>query len=78
MLTAVAAVLAIVVVRTITSRQETARTERRSSSSAGPGWYPDPLARFDHRYWDGTAWTDHVSKAGQMMTDPLSAMGEIG
>lgn len=35
------------------------------------GWYADPLARFDHRYWDGAAWTEHVSRAGQPQRDPL-------
>ena len=23
-------------------------------------WYPDPSGGGGHRYWDGTAWTDHV------------------
>ena len=75
---AVAAVLAIVVVRTITSRQETARAQRPSTSAPVPGWYPDPTARFDHRYWDGTNWTDHVSKAGQPTTDPVAGTGGVG
>jgi hypothetical protein len=22
------------------------------------------------RYWDGTAWTEHVSRGGQQYTDP--------
>src|SRR4051812_4193806 len=30
----------------------------------GPGWYPDPLGRFEHRYWDGARWTEHVSRHG--------------
>lgn len=25
-----------------------------------PGWYPDPHGEHQSRYWDGTAWTDHV------------------
>lgn len=36
------------------------------------GWHPDPLGRFDHRYWDGEVWTEHVSRAGQQLTDPLT------
>ena len=24
------------------------------------GWYPDPAGRFDVRYWNGHAWTEHV------------------
>ena len=26
-----------------------------------PGWRCDPAGRFDHRYWDGRGWTDHVA-----------------
>ena len=26
-----------------------------------PTWAPDPLGRFQLRYWDGTRWTAHVS-----------------
>jgi uncharacterized protein YxjI len=35
------------------------------------GWYPDPLGRHELRYWDGRAWTAHVSTRGQQsMDDP--------
>jgi hypothetical protein len=34
------------------------------------GWYADPAGRFELRYWDGTTWTEHVSRAGQQFTDP--------
>ncbi len=34
------------------------------------GWYADPSGRFELRYWDGAAWTEHVSRAGQQFTDP--------
>lgn len=34
------------------------------------GWYADPAARFELRYWDGGTWTEHVSRAGQQFTDP--------
>jgi len=37
------------------------------------GWYADPAGRFDLRYWDGSAWTEHVSRAGQQFTDPPTA-----
>lgn len=33
-------------------------------------WYPDPSGRYEHRYWDGTKWTDNVSRAGVMFKDP--------
>jgi hypothetical protein len=35
---------------TATTRPETAA-----------GWYPDPHGRPELRYWDGSAWTEHVS-----------------
>lgn len=37
-------------------------------------WYPDPTARHELRYYDGQAWTDHVSDNGQTSTDPLNPM----
>jgi hypothetical protein len=33
------------------------------------GWYTDPSARHERRYWDGTDWTAHVSDAGIAATD---------
>ena len=34
------------------------------------GWYADPAGRFELRYWDGLAWTEHVARGGQQYTDP--------
>ena len=34
-------------------------------------WHPDPMLRYELRYWDGTRWTEHVSRAGQTAIDPL-------
>lgn len=36
-------------------------------------WYPDPTGRHQLRYFDGAAWTDHVSDAGAVSADPLQA-----
>jgi hypothetical protein len=36
------------------------------------GWNPDPTGKHELRYWDGSAWTDHVSDAGVAGTDPLT------
>jgi uncharacterized protein YxjI len=36
-------------------------------------WFPDPKGRHQHRYWDGTAWTDHVSDNGITSIDPVDA-----
>jgi uncharacterized protein YxjI len=37
--------------------------------SPAPDWYPDPFGRHEMRYWDGKAWTAHVSTKGQAATD---------
>jgi uncharacterized protein YxjI len=34
-------------------------------------WYADPTGRHEHRYYDGTAWTDHVSDRGVTGRDPV-------
>ncbi len=39
-------------------------------STVPAGWYADPSGRYELRYWDGNAWTEHVSRAGQQFTDP--------
>jgi uncharacterized protein YxjI len=32
-------------------------------------WYPDPSGRHEHRYWDGTRWTEHVASHGRQSVD---------
>jgi len=44
--------------------------EPAPAPSVPAGWYADPAGRFELRYWDGTTWTEHVSRAGQQFTDP--------
>lgn len=34
-------------------------------------WYPDPTGRHQHRYWDGTNWTDTAASNGAAVHDPL-------
>jgi hypothetical protein len=41
-----------------------------AESNVPAGWYADPSDRYELRYWDGNAWTEHVSRAGQQFTDP--------
>jgi hypothetical protein len=42
-----------------------------SAANATPaGWYADPSGRYELRYWDGSAWTEHVARNGQQFTDP--------
>ncbi|MGA9277227.1 DUF2510 domain-containing protein, partial [Ilumatobacter sp.] len=49
---------------------ESAPAETPLDSGVPAGWYADPSGRFELRYWDGSAWTEHVSRAGQQYTDP--------
>lgn len=42
---------------------------------APAGWYPDPLGRYEHRYWDGAQWTDHAAAGGRTIADPLDGTG---
>jgi hypothetical protein len=37
-----------------------------------PGWLPDPDARHEYRYWDGSGWTADVADGGVTSTDPVS------
>lgn len=39
-------------------------------TDATASWQPDPTGRHDHRYWDGSRWTEHVADAGVSATDP--------
>lgn len=43
------------------------------SDTVAADWYPDPYGRSELRYWDGMAWTDHVSSNGRQGTDPVNA-----
>jgi hypothetical protein len=71
----IAAVLGMCVVHQLTVRQielhnaATATATTRATASAG--WYADPCAHFDYRFWDGTQWTDHVSREGLVSVDPI-------
>lgn len=48
-----------------------AQPQQAAAANAAPaGWYADPSTRFELRYWDGSQWTEHVSRAGQQYTDP--------
>jgi len=43
--------------------------------STPAAWHPDPTGRHELRYWDGNAWTAHVSNRGVQGTDPLDQWG---
>ena len=33
------------------------------------GWYPDPAARHEVRYWNGQAWTHNAATNGEQHRD---------
>lgn len=43
--------------------------------SPPPGWYPDPRAPHDERWWDGTAWTEHRRPVGPAGPPPPAVGG---
>jgi len=46
-------------------------TKSRSASGPPAMWAADPSARHELRYWNGSAWTVHVSDGGVQSEDPL-------
>lgn len=46
----------------------------RKISPATAGWYSDPTARHESRYWDGTGWTDQVSDHGRSGHDESAGL----
>jgi uncharacterized protein YxjI len=40
-----------------------------TDAPAPEGWYPDPHGRHELRFWNGSAWTEHVSSHGRQTTD---------
>ncbi len=43
------------------------------STTHPEGWFPDPLHRHEHRYWDGNTWTEHVATGGVRSVDPVQS-----
>lgn len=41
-----------------------------NDGGARPGWYADPLGRFELRYYNGANWTADVSTGGDRFVDP--------
>ena len=37
-------------------------------------WLPDPTRDDRLRYWDGSRWTEHVSRSGEVEADPIVGM----
>ncbi len=42
-----------------------------------PNWYADPWGRHEHRYFDGTRWTEHVASHGLQSIDPPGETANI-
>jgi hypothetical protein len=38
---------------------------------SSPGWFPDPLGRYEFRYHNGEQWTSDVASSGNRAVDPL-------
>jgi len=52
------------------ARAETADDAQSGQPTPPADWYADPSGRFEMRYWNGTDWTEHVSRKGKQFTDP--------
>jgi len=46
-------------------------SDNETAPQDNTGWHPDPLGRYQYRYWEGTEWSGHVSTAGVSAWDPL-------
>ncbi len=44
-------------------------------NSTAADWFPDPSGMHQFRWWDGYAWTEHVSDNGVNSVDPLPPAG---
>jgi uncharacterized protein YxjI len=49
----------------------------RPGPAAAPSWYADPYGRHEYRYFDGNAWTEHVSTGGRAGVDPPQGAGMV-
>lgn len=54
----------------VTSPVNTSVASSVGDAAAPANWYPDPAGRYELRYWNGSAWTEHVSRNGQQSIDP--------
>ena len=44
---------------------------KAADQAAVAAWHADPTGRHQLRYWDGSAWTNHISNEGAVGQDPL-------
>lgn len=50
-----------------------ASTAAAGAPTVPANWYPDPSKRYELRYWNGSAWTEHVATGGVQSVDPPRA-----
>lgn len=55
---------------TTPGQQPAPATSQPSRTIAPEGWFPDPLERFEGRFFDGEQWTNQVSDDGFQREDP--------
>ena len=53
-----------------TTTSAPAQTSSANVPNPPANWYKDPSGRFELRYWNGSAWTEHVATNGQQSIDP--------
>jgi hypothetical protein len=56
-----------------TEKTDASQDDAEHPASPRAGWYKDPLARHETRYWDGRAWTEQVLDSGKRSTDPIQS-----
>ncbi|MEM8706542.1 MAG: DUF2510 domain-containing protein [Actinomycetota bacterium] len=71
----IAPIVAVVYLVTYRKNGPTPAKQGRFRRPVEEGWYPDPGAEFDQRWWDGATWTDQVMDDGIARTRPLPAEG---
>jgi len=57
--------------RTVHARRAAVSSSVVTVPDLAPGWKRDPRGEFDYRYWDGSSWTEHVSRGGEWFLDPV-------
>lgn len=55
----------------MTDTNENDQTPAGDSESIEAGWHTDPFKRAEHRYHDGTAWTNKIATKGEESVDPF-------
>src|SRR4051795_12492973 len=46
----------------VMGNKPTSTLDKIQARPVGAGWHPDPLGRFNSRWYDGNRWTQHVGR----------------